>query len=385
MQSHSLSGPGGLLCSGLRMDALGRDGILYFPQVWERGSSAGLWQQIGGAVRGGRFVAIAIHCPRRPCILERETTVHTQTACASGCGGQKRRRSMRTSCPAILALLALALSACGSAAGDTKAVPEETKTPERVVALSESIGDLWLLAGGHLKGITSDGLALSGIDADTVSIGTVSSPSLEAILALSPDLVLLSEEIPSQKELEQPLRDAGVTVDPVDINSFADYEAEMGELTELTGRSDLYEKNVTEVGDRIEKIKEEGAQLPEADYLAIRVSATKSKVLKDDSFVTEILDDLNLQNLAEDDTALDELSVEAIAGMDPDYLFVVYAGDEEKAASVYETRFADSPLWQKLTAVQQDQVYQLPKDLFQYKPNARWDEAYAYVYDLRNS
>ena len=139
------------------------------------------------------------------------------------------------------------------------------------------------------------------------------------------------------------------------------------------------------MGDRIEKIKEEGAQLPEADYLAIRVSATKSKVLKDDSFVTEILDDLNLQNLAEDDTALDELSVEAIAGMDPDYLFVVYAGDEEKAASVYETRFADSPLWQKLTAVQQDQVYQLPKDLFQYKPNARWDEAYAYVYDLRNS
>lgn len=291
---------------------------------------------------------------------------------------------MRTSCPAILALLALALSACGSAAGDTGAAPEETKTPESVVALSESIGDLWLLAGGHLKGITSDGLALSGIDADTVSIGTVSSPSLEAILALSPDLVLLSEDIPAQKELEQPLREAGATVDPVDINSFADYQAEMKELTGWTGRSDLYEKNVTEVGNRIEQIREKGASLPKADYLALRISATKSKVLKDDSFVTEILDDLQLKNLAEDSAALDELSVEAIAGMDPDCLFVIYAGEEEKAEAVYETRFASNPLWQELTAVQQDRVYQLPKDLFQYKPNARWDEAYAYIYDLRS-
>ena len=32
-----------------------------------------------------------------------------------------------------------------------------------------------------------------------------------------------------------------------------------------------------------------------------------------------------------------------------------------------------------LQAAQNDRVYLLPKELFQFKPNARWDEAYAYI------
>ncbi len=282
--------------------------------------------------------------------------------------------------PAILILSALLLTSCGRAAAPAE---PQAKQPESVAALSKSIGELWLLSGGQLSGITSDGMSLTGIGKDTVSVGTVSDPSLESILSLNPDMVMLSEDIPSQKELVAPLEESGITVYPVDINSFADYQTVMKDLTGMTGREDLYQANVAAVADRIEQIKEEASTLPQASYLALRISATKSKALKEDSFLTEILDDLHMTNLASDTSALNELSTEAIASMNPDYLFVVYGGKEAEAKSVFEARFASDPLWQNLSAVKEGHVCHLPKDLFQYKPNARWDEAYEYIYSTR--
>ena len=35
-----------------------------------------------------------------------------------------------------------------------------------------------------------------------------------------------------------------------------------------------------------------------------------------------------------------------------------------------------------LTAIREKRYTILPKELFHFKPNARWDEAYRYLYDL---
>ena len=42
-----------------------------------------------------------------------------------------------------------------------------------------------------------------------------------------------------------------------------------------------------------------------------------------------------------------------------------------------EELISEQPAYQELKAVKTAQVYTLPKEFFQYKPNARWDEAYA--------
>ena len=47
-----------------------------------------------------------------------------------------------------------------------------------------------------------------------------------------------------------------------------------------------------------------------------------------------------------------------------------------------ESGIMSNPAWEGLTAVQQDRCYVLPKDLFHYKPNARWAESYAYMAKL---
>ena len=57
-------------------------------------------------------------------------------------------------------------------------------------------------------------------------------------------------------------------------------------------------------------------------------------------------------------------------------------GAEDAALAALESGIMSNPAWEGLTAVQQDRCYVLPKDLFHYKPNARWAESYAYMAKL---
>ena len=96
-----------------------------------------------------------------------------------------------------------------------------------------------------------------------------------------------------------------------------------------------------------------------------------------------ILADIGADNVAAGNPALEELSLEAIIAADPQFLFVVTMGsDEEKALAAFDALLASNPAWGTLAAVQEGRVYVLPRELFHYKPNARWAESYAYLYEL---
>ena len=269
---------------------------------------------------------------------------------------------------------------------DAATEPAEAENSETltVVAVSKSIGDLWFLSGGELAGMTEDGMDLEGISENTEVIGTVTNPSLEAIAALSPDLVLLSGELPTHKKLAEELDSRGIRSKMISVNSFSDYDKVMKELTGMTGREDCYKKNVTDVGERIDRILESASDkdLKKGTYLALRVSATKNKALKNDYFACEIFNAFGLENIAQDNSAFDELNLEAILAADPDFIFVVEQGKSTEAQESFAEAFSGKPVWQELAAVRNGCVYMLPKDYFQYKPNAKWDEAYQYVMEL---
>lgn len=308
-------------------------------------------------------------------------------AALTACGAQTNQTQEQAAAPADQAGQAVTEEAGAdqaSAEAVTSAAAADSLT---VAAVSRSVGDLWLLSGGQLAGMTEDGMDLEGITEDTQVIGTVTNPSLEAIAALSPDLVLLSGELPTHKKLAGDLESRNIPCKMISVNSFADYDAVMQELTAMTGREDCYDcyaAAVTEVRERIDQILEEAADrdLRQGTYLALRVSATKNKALKNDYFACEILNDFGLVNIAQDNEALDELNIEAILDADPDMIFVIEQGKSDEAQGSFEENFSGKPVWKELTAVKDDHVYNLPKDFFQYKPNAKWDEAYLYVREL---
>ena len=125
--------------------------------------------------------------------------------CCTACGKQKQAEST-------------AAESQGAAESLAKADDAGLTADSRVVALSRSLGELWLLAGGKLVGVTEDGLNLEGVTAETASVGRILAPSAEAIIALNPDLVLIAPDISAQRELQATLEAAGIRCQAVDIN-----------------------------------------------------------------------------------------------------------------------------------------------------------------------
>lgn len=254
----------------------------------------------------------------------------------------------------------------------------------RVVALSHSIADMWMLAGGQLAGTTDDELKAlqeEGKDRSGIaSVGGLMNASAEAIVALKPDLVLLSADIPAHKKLKSTLEEAGLHVLAINIDDFEDYDRTMKQFTKDTGDRASYEKNVSTVAKEIADFKRDHRLSGTA--LFMQISATKNKVLKGDNFAVRMGTDLGLTNVADDESGLTEASVESILEMDPDFIFLIPMGLERQAEHAYEESFAQKNGWKELTAVKQHHVYTLPKDLFRYKPNNRWAEAYRYLYQL---
>ena len=267
---------------------------------------------------------------------------------------------------------------------ETVEAEEETiEQPQRVIALAKSNAELWLLAGGTLIATSEDALKLDGINEDTIDLGDMNHVSLESIAALEPDLLILFSTEPPQKALGEAAEGIGISVYYTNIDNYADYETVMNDLTKLTGRNDLYESKVADVSEEIEEIlKDVPADAEEKTYLLLHVSATKSKVEKNDYFASEIFNRLGLINIAADDSAFDELSLEQIVAADPDYIFVVTRGDEKKALDSFDELFKNKPAWEELSAVKNGQYYLLSKDLFGLKPNDRWAESYREAYTL---
>ena len=281
----------------------------------------------------------------------------------------------------LILLFAAALAIfTGCAASETD---NSGNVGNRVIALSKSNAELWILAGGRLVATSDDAMEIPGLNEDVVSLGDMDHVSLEAVTKLSPDLLILFSTDPAQKALGESAESIGINVYYTDIDTFDDYDTVMKEFTGYTGDPESYEINVENV--RLE-IEDTLSKIPQGEengtYLLLHVSATKSKVEKNNYFACEIFNNIGLTNIAADDSSFNELSAEAIIAADPDYIFVVTRGDEDKAMKSLDELFVSNPAWSRLSAVAEGRYYLLSKELFGLKPNAAWAQAYEEAYKI---
>ena len=261
----------------------------------------------------------------------------------------------------------------------------DTSAP-RVVATYGSFAEAWLLAGGELVGVTQDALEQRdlGLPEDIAVVGTVKEPNAEEIIALEPDLVLLASDITAQADIRDVLENAGLACAFFQVDTFADYAFMMEQLCAITGRDDLYEENVTQVGQQIEEAQANAAlSSTRPNVLLIRAFSTGIKAKTDDELAGAILKDLGAHNIADDHPSmLEDLSLEEVIAADPDYIFVTTMGDEQKALDYLNGLIQQNPAWSELSAVKENRYVVLPKDLFHYKPNNRWGESYQYLGEI---
>lgn len=257
-----------------------------------------------------------------------------------------------------------------------------TENMQRVVALYGSFAEAWELAGGTLVGVTEDAIEERNMQLgeDVSMIGSVKEPNLEEIIALSPSLVILSADVATQVDLEPALQQAGIPYAYFRVDTVGDYVEMMDVFCSLTGREDLYEQNAKSVYDKVQEIDALVASQPSPTGLLIRAFSTGAKAKGADNQTGVIMEELGVDNIVtRHDSLLEDLSIEEIITEDPDYIFITTMGEEQAALDALENGIMANPAWAGLTAVQQDKCYVLPKDLFHYKPNARWAESYAYM------
>ena len=262
--------------------------------------------------------------------------------------------------------------------GDTVQLPDAP----RVACLYGSYCEAWLLAGGQLCGVTEDAVEERALDVGEAKVvGTVKEPNAEEIIALEPDLVILSLDIAAQQDMVDVLKNAGLPCLSYRVDTFGDYAAMMEQFCGATGRPDLYEEHVTRVEQQIAGARETYAFGEDGpSVLLIRAFATGIKAKTDDELAGAILKDLGCKNIADEHPSmLEDLSLEEAIAADPDFIFVTTMGDEAKALGYLDSLIDGNPAWSGLTAVKEGRYVVLPKDLFHYKPNNRWGDSYEYL------
>ncbi len=307
---------------------------------------------------------------------------------------------MRIKSISLLILLCLFLAACSNR--KPSEIPEFSDTavtftddlgrsvtvddPQRVAPLLGSFAQVWTLAGGTVHATAEDAWDDLKLDLPetAINLGHTKNMSLELLLEAKPDFILASVNTRQQVEWQETLEATGIPVAYFDISDFDDYLRLLSICTDITGNKALYEKNGLAVQKQIDSVLEqsktrlENCETPTVLSMVASASSIYTKNSQG-NVLGEMLHKLGCINIADSDSLLlENLNIEHIMQANPDYIFIVQRGDDTEGMQQYVRQtLSEHPAWAQLSAVQNDRVYFMDKNLYSLKPNHRWGEAYA--------
>lgn len=263
------------------------------------------------------------------------------------------------------------------------------KHPQRTAILFSSFADIWLSAGGSIQITVGESVERNFAEKSVILVDEGSGHSsinTEILIASKPDLIIGTADYECQNEASAFASKHGIPSANFRVETFDDYLKVLEIFCNITERSDLYEINGTEVKNRINSLLTQNENIAQnKKILFIRAGSTaKSTKAKNTSqhFVCGMLAELGAINIADStEILLDGLSLEAVVKSDPDHLFISLMGNVE-ASEKYVKSLLKSAGWKDLKCVKNGNYTFLPKELFHYKPNSKWDVAYQYLIDI---
>lgn len=280
--------------------------------------------------------------------------------------------------PALAAVAALTLSACGGGTSETSGTAEDQggsaafpvtvkhamgsttvpQQPKRVIALDSSYADATLLLQSELVGITTYrsystdlpeylGDARKEYAGQVESVGEMSAPSLEKIAALKPDLIVSAKV--RHEALYGQLSKIAPTI--MSETTGATFKANIEMLGQALGKTGIaeqklsaFEKEAKKVGDAV------NAKAGNPSISVTRFLDGPTRLYLKDTYSGIVLEDAGLARPAAQNTtgfAL-EVSEENIKQADADKIFVTTYEDEKGVATKTKQTFEANPLWKPL-------------------------------------
>lgn len=262
-----------------------------------------------------------------------------------------------------------------------------TEKPKKVAVLFSSYAEIWTSVGGQITVTVGESVERGFAKKGTVLVNDGAGKTIdrEALLAATPDFIIGSTDIPAQVNSAEFFLNHGIPFALFHVEDFSDYKRVMRIVCDINENETAYQTLVEDTEKQILTVLNSVPNTPPKRILFVRCAssakATKAKTAEE-NFVCRMLKELHTENVAERaKILLDGLSVEAVLQEDPEMIFFSTMGDEASARN-YVTALLQESAWQHLSAVKNGNYYFLPKDLFQFKPNHHWANAYEYLFRI---
>lgn len=253
----------------------------------------------------------------------------------------------------LLTLLPFAIFAGGQQ--EAEAVGSESgEQLLRVVSLAPNITEvIYALGKGDTLVGRTDWCNYPPETSDIATVGSIQQPSIEAIIALEPDIIIASTHAP--KEVGEQLMTAGLDVKyyygPESFEGVYDVIKNVG--ADL-GAEAAAEKMIDEMSARYSQLKKEAASIISRPtvYYAIGFGEGGDWTAGGDTFVSQLIDLAGGDNIAADVSGW-SYSLEKIVEKQPDIILV---GEHLK------DDFVNTPFYSDLDAVKNGRVYGINED-----------------------
>ncbi|EFI68874.1 iron-uptake system binding protein [Lysinibacillus fusiformis ZC1] len=243
--------------------------------------------------------------------------------------------------------------------GESYEVPEKV---ERIVVTGamEAMEDMVVLDVHPVGAIAIGGKfpeLYASVTDKAESIGEKIKPNFEKILELNPDVILGSTKFPEEVQSKVEKIAPTILVSHISTN----WESNLNVLAELTGKQADAEKILSTYKANIEAAKSTLTEkLQDQKVAAIRIRGGQAYVYPKEVFLNAVLYGelgLAVPNEVAKAKSQEAISVEQLADMNPDYLFVQFSTDENADAPNALEDFKKNPIIQNITAFKNDQVF----------------------------
>lgn len=255
-----------------------------------------------------------------------------------------------------------------------------SKNPKNVIVLYNSYLDLWYLNGGEAIARASGTTGVPEAALDLPEVGKYSKPNMEEIMALEPGLVIMRSDYKSHRAIQDLLTENNVEILFVDFTTYEEFLQVNEIFAAMTGDSTFVENDLKEMTTKIVKLKNEVAALPAPKTLILFATSKSLSCENEEGTTGHIVAELNGNNIIDEQLAVGEtrvdFSLETIVERNPETIVIKTMGDIDKAKGTIEETAMANEAWEAVDAVINERVTYLSKDLFMYKPNERYFEAY---------
>lgn len=238
-----------------------------------------------------------------------------------------------------------------------------SRPAKRVVSLAPNLTEIVCLVGGEeqLVGVT-DFCKYPPQVRNKPKIGGIINPSLEKVLALKPDLLLVARG--TDLRIIERMRKSGVAVYAADPRSVRDVIVLVRTVGRLLGRDAEADAAARHLEKRLAALTSKPVATGSRPKALAVVELEPLFVAGSDSFLDDLLRLAGLENAARGEKPWARWSSERVLNADPDLILVVRAhGAVGTADADLRRQLAHRAPWSTLRAVRTGHVYSVTDDL----------------------